>query len=114
MGIFPVWGFQMFIAIMVSIYFKLNKALVLIAANVSIPPMMPLILYSSHFMGKIWMGKEAKTLLFTKQLTLDFLYENFAGLFVQYVYGAITLAFTAGVTFGMLTYGLLKLLKRRK
>jgi uncharacterized protein (DUF2062 family) len=109
MGILPVWGFQMLIAIAVSILLKLNKALVIIAANVSIPPMIPVVIYLSHFTGRIWMGKESRVLLFSDEITLEFIHNNF----LQYVYGAVTLAIAAGVTFGLITYGLLKLTKRK-
>jgi uncharacterized protein (DUF2062 family) len=113
MGILPVWGFQMLIAIIVSIYLKLNKALVIIAANVSILPMMPLILYLSHLTGKLWLGEEARDIDFSKALTLEYFYNNSGKLFFQYVCGAVTLAIAAGVTFGFVTYGLLKLAKRK-
>jgi hypothetical protein len=38
MGIIPIWGFQLVSAIFLSILLKLNKPLVIIAANISIPP----------------------------------------------------------------------------
>jgi xanthine/uracil/vitamin C permease (AzgA family) len=34
--------------------------------------------------------------------------------FFQYVVGAITLAIAAGVIFGVLTYGIIKLIRKRK
>ncbi|MFZ6009870.1 MAG: DUF2062 domain-containing protein, partial [Bacteroidota bacterium] len=36
MGIVPIWGFQLAVAIPLSFLFRLNKALVIIAANISI------------------------------------------------------------------------------
>jgi uncharacterized protein (DUF2062 family) len=109
MGIVPIWGFQMLVAITLSVLFRLNKALVIIAANISIPPMIPVVIYLSHLTGKIWMGKEAQTISFSDEITLDLIHNNF----MQYVYGAITLALVAGISFGTLTYGLLKLSKRK-
>ena len=38
MGIIPIWGFQLVTAIFLAVLFKLNKVLVIIAANISIPP----------------------------------------------------------------------------
>lgn len=109
MGIVPIWGFQMLVAITISILFRLNKALVIIAANISIPPAIPVILYLSHLTGKIWMGKNAQTISFSDEITLKFIHNNF----VQYMYGAVTLALVSGLFFGSLTYVILKLTRNK-
>jgi uncharacterized protein (DUF2062 family) len=105
MGIVPIWGFQMVTAIALSIMFRLNKALVIIAANISIPPAIPVVLYLSHLTGKLWMGKNAQSISFSDEITLEVIHNNF----VQYALGAITLSVIAGFTFGVITYGVLKL-----
>ncbi len=110
MGIVPLWGFQMLIAIAISFLVKLNKALVLIAANISFPPFIPVILYLSHLTGKIWMGKRAVTLSFDKGFDIEMMYNSF----LQYVLGAVTLAIVAGLMFGFLTFLLLTISKRNK
>jgi uncharacterized protein (DUF2062 family) len=107
MGIFPIWSMQLIVAIALSFYFRLNKALVIIAANISIPPMIPLILFLSHRIGAFWMGANAQPLLFSSDITLTMMKESL----VQYVLGAITLAIAAGVIFGVITYLILKLRK---
>jgi uncharacterized protein (DUF2062 family) len=66
MGIVPIWGFQLIVAITLSFLLRLNKALVIIAANISIPPMWPLILFLSYEMGKFWMGDKGSA-YYTKQ-----------------------------------------------
>jgi uncharacterized protein (DUF2062 family) len=110
MGIVPIWGFQMVTAIAISLFFRLNKALVIIAANISIPPMIPVVIYLSHVTGKLWMGKKAQSITFSDEITLEFIHNNF----VQYALGAVTLAIAAGFIFGFITYGLLKITKRNK
>jgi glycosyltransferase involved in cell wall biosynthesis len=110
MGIVPLWGFQLLIAITLSFLFRLNKALVIIAANISIPPMIPFIIFLSHSVGALWMGKKAQHLSFTDNITLDLVYDNF----LQYVLGAVTLAIGSGVIFGVLTYGIIKIIRSRK
>ncbi len=110
MGIVPIWGFQMLVAITISILGKLNKALVILAANISIPPMIPVVLYLSHLTGKLWMGKNAQSISFNDEITFELIHNNF----VQYALGAVTLAIVSGVFFGSLTYGLLKLSGYRK
>ena len=64
MGIVPIWGFQLVVAIALAFLFRLNKALVVVAANVSIPPMIPLILFLSHLTGALWMGDASVSISF--------------------------------------------------
>lgn len=109
MGIVPLWGFQLLIAIALSIVLKLNKALVIIAANISIPPMIPLILFLSHYTGKIGMGDKAVDLSFNRQIN----FETFQNSLIQYILGAILLAIVAGLFFGLMTYVVLRVLKVR-
>lgn len=108
MGIVPIWGFQLGVAITLSFIFRLNKALVIIAANISIPPMIPLILYLSHSTGAFWMGEKAQRISFSSEVTFEMVQNNF----VQYALGAVTLAAVAGVIFGGVTYIALKLFMR--
>jgi glycosyltransferase involved in cell wall biosynthesis len=109
MGIVPIWGFQLLVAIPTAILLRMNKALVILAANISIPPMIPLILFLSHITGAIWMGDEAVKISFDQDISLAFFRDSF----MQYVLGAITLAIAAGVSFGVTTYAALKLFRRR-
>ena len=110
MGIVPIWGFQMLVALAVSIFFRLNKVLVIIAANISVPPLIPVVLYLSHLTGALWLGDKAEFISFNQEITFEMLHNNF----VQYVSGAITLAIIAGLVFGFGTYGILKFRKRIK
>lgn len=110
MGIVPIWGFQLVVAIALSILFRLNKALVIVAANISIPPMIPLVIYLSHLTGKIWMGENAQSISFSDEITLALIHNNA----VQYFSGAITLSIVAGLVFGIVTYLMLKIFKKQK
>jgi glycosyltransferase involved in cell wall biosynthesis len=109
MGIVPIWGFQLVVAIFLAFIFRLNKTLVIIAANISIPPMIPLIIYCSYKMGAYWMGKKMSDITFSNNISLESVRHNFE----QYLYGSITLAVVAGAAFGMMTFLLLKIFKRR-
>lgn len=104
MGIVPIWGFQLIVGIALAFLFKLNKALVVTAANISIPPMIPFILYASFLAGAPWMGKHAKAVPMTGELSLDEVQHNLQ----QYVAGSITLAIVAGITIGCIAYFFLK------
>jgi glycosyltransferase involved in cell wall biosynthesis len=109
MGIIPIWGFQLIVAIFLSIIFKLNKALVILAAHISIIPMIPLIIYLSYKTGAYWMGANAMHLGFSRHITLLSIKKNFE----QYLYGSITLAVAAGILSGLVTFLLLKLFKTK-
>jgi glycosyltransferase involved in cell wall biosynthesis len=109
MGIVPIWGFQLITAIFLSFVLKLNKALVIIAANISIPPMIPFIIFLSYKMGAFWMGEKAVNILFSNNISLKAIRDNLQ----QYVYGSITLAITAAAFFGLTSYLLLKIFKRK-
>lgn len=110
MGIIPIWGFQLLTAIFLSVLLKLNKALVIIAANISIPPMIPLIVYLSYKMGAVWVENGRDDLFFTKELSLEAVKGNLA----QYIYGSITLAVVAALLFGLLTWALLRTFHKKQ
>ena len=112
MGIVPLWGFQMLIAIAVSVYFRLNKVLVLLASQISIPPMIPIILYISHLIGGFWMGDRAEVISFSKGLSPDVLKNSSINTFIQYILGGATLAVLAGLAGGIITFVLLTVNRR--
>jgi glycosyltransferase involved in cell wall biosynthesis len=109
MGIVPIWGFQLAVAIPLSFLFRLNKAIVILAANISIPPMIPLILFMSYRMGAIWMGNDATFLPFSTDISLEEVKQNIT----QYLWGSVTLAVIAGIIGGSLTWLLIKFSKRK-
>jgi glycosyltransferase involved in cell wall biosynthesis len=107
MGIFPIWGFQLIVGIFLALIFRLNKALVIIFANISIPPMIPLIIFLSYKMGSFWMGDQAVDIDFSKDISIDTIKLNLK----QYVLGSINLAIVASLIFGTAAYGFLTLYK---
>lgn len=109
MGIVPLWGFQLALAVFIALLLKLNKGLVIIAANISVPPMIPLIIFLSYKIGAWWMPAHATQLAFSKQISLQNIKTNL----VQYVYGSITLAVAAALVAGLVSYLLLKIFKRK-
>jgi uncharacterized protein (DUF2062 family) len=58
MGIVPIWGFQLLVGIPLSIYFRLNKGLFLLAANISVFPITPIWMALSLALGKALLGYE--------------------------------------------------------
>ncbi len=110
MGIVPIWGFQLIVAIFLAMLFRLNKAIVILSANISIPPMIPLIIYLSYKMGALWMGKGAVQLVFDRSIHLEAIRLNV----IQYIYGSLSLSIVAGILFGLATYFLLLLFRKPK
>ncbi len=110
MGIIPIWGWQTVVALALSQYFKLNKAIVILAANISIPPMLPFILFGSYYTGAVVTGKDLDLMHFTS----DFSFETVTRDLFQYIVGAVVLAVVAGLTAGSVTYLLLKIFRKDK
>lgn len=50
-GIIPLWGYQMAFAGVSAHFMKLNKIVAVVFSNISIPPMIPFILYGSMVVG---------------------------------------------------------------
>lgn len=109
MGIVPIWGFQLVTAIALAILFRLDKALTILFANISIPPMIPLILFASFQCGTLWMGADAAPMPWDQEISFDTMKLNIR----QYIYGSITLAVAAAVVSGLLSYIIIKLFKRK-
>lgn len=104
MGIFPIWGFQLLIGIPLSHFFRLNKALFILAAHISIPPMIPLIIFFSHMIGGHILGVESH-LIFENTLTL----ESVKNEIFQYYIGAVALSFIGAAAGGALAFILTRL-----
>ena len=104
MGIVPIWGFQMAVALALAALFRLNKALTLIASNISIPPMIPLIVFLSFLLGRFWVGSNAVYMMFSRHITMEAWKLNIE----QYIYGSMTLAVIAGIAAYVITYFILE------
>jgi len=109
MGIFPVWGFQLIIGLALCHFLKLNKALFVLAAHISIPPMIPFIIFASHVLGG-WVLNKETTLLFNSSLTL----ESVKSELIQYYLGAVFLSFIAAIVAAVLSFVIIKLVPLKK
>ena len=108
MGIFPIWGYQIIVGLGISQYFKLNKGLFLISSHISIPPMIPLILYFSYLLGGCFVPNP-RQLDFSR---LDLSLASLANNFVQYLVGAVLLSIFAGVLAFYISLMLYKLIAK--
>lgn len=103
-GIVPIWGFQFALAILTAVYFKLNKVIVGLSAQISFPPLIPFVLFASIKMGEVVMGEKIN-LIFNKSLSIHEITNN---VLVYYV-GATVLSVLAGVVGFLITLITLKL-----
>jgi glycosyltransferase involved in cell wall biosynthesis len=110
MGIFPVWGYQLLIGISLAHVLRLNKVLFVLAAHISIPPMIPVIIFFSYHLGGFILGNPESSSPFTKNFSLETIQHNM----YQYIFGSIALAMLASLLFGILTFLILKLFPLKK
>jgi glycosyltransferase involved in cell wall biosynthesis len=108
LGIIPIWGYQMLAAYGLSHVFKLNKFIALVASNISIPPMLPLILYGSFVTGAWAFGKPFDLNL--NPITYETIKENA----IRYIAGSVLLAIFSAIAFGLITYLLLSIFRKKK
>ena len=104
-GIVPIWGFQFVLALFFAYLLKLNKVIVGVVANISIPPMIPLILYLSVKTGELVLDQQVNFDL-QKMLSIEAL----RNLYV-YTVGATVLSIASAIGGFIITYVALKLFK---
>lgn len=109
MGIVPIWGFQLAIGIPAAILMRLNKALFILAANISIFPFTPFIWMASLITGK-WILGNKEWIVAWKDLTLQrFMQEGLA-----FFLGGTVLSIASGIVAYLLTYSLLVIFRGKK
>lgn len=107
-GILPAWGYQMWIALGVAQVARLNKVLAVVASNISVPPMIPFILFGSYAIGCRLLSNPI-ALLFS-EVTFDSVMVNLW----QYLLGACVLALLAGLAAWLISWALLGIFRKGK
>ncbi|MBB77564.1 MAG: glycosyltransferase [Crocinitomicaceae bacterium] len=106
-GVLPIWGFQLIIGIPIAILFRLNKVLFITAANISIPPVIPFIIYASFLMGQqVISGEINHDAIFSYSL------EDIQNNVVQYVVGAIILSIVLFIITFLFSFIFLKIFRK--
>ncbi len=103
-GVFPIWGFQMIAAFFVASLLKLNRVLVLTFSNISLPPLIPVIILSSYFFGSFFVKQKVLIPDFA-DITMETIYLQLH----QYLVGAVILSFVLGGFGFCFTYLLMKI-----
>ena len=129
-GIAPLWGAQIILTLSVAWLLRLNKGLALLVSNISIPPMIPVILYASYKMGGLVMGNGTTDETLTKYPVLKFIHgwmvHAINGFHIQntdlsaeivknvtqYIIGGFALALLCSIISGIVTFLLVKIVKK--
>ncbi len=109
MGIIPIWGYQFVAALVLAHFMKMNKAIVGLAANISVPPMIPFLLYGSLKTGQLVLGKDVHGSIFNSSLTFEVLKQHL----VEYLVGSVVFAVIMAVVLGAAAYVFFKIAERR-
>lgn len=106
-GILPIWGYQLVFALVSAHLLHLNKVLAVVFSNVSLPPLIPFILYGSLMIGA-WI-RGCTSVFSLHEISFAVVSESIW----QYVIGSVVLAFAVGTAVFLLAFALLCLFKRK-
>ncbi|VDH14753.1 Poly-beta-1,6-N-acetyl-D-glucosamine synthase [Algoriella xinjiangensis] len=107
LGIAPLWGFQTFLAIFLASMFRLNKVISFFFSNVSIPPMIPIIIYLSLLTG---------SLILQDKMEFDFEVISFEIIkknLLRYVIGSFAFATFCSILSGIVSYFILSFFSQK-
>jgi len=107
-GVSPFWGFQIALGLIIAHILKLNKAVTIIASHISLPPLIPFIIYGSYKLGGFFFSAPAE--LDINNITL----ESAAIGTAQYFSGSLLLGVILAVLFFAVSFLLLKFKHKKK
>lgn len=108
-GIMPLFGFQLLIGIPVAIILRLNKILAIAVAHISIPPMIPIIIFISYKTGAFFVENSIEFNGW-KEISLENIHINF----MQYFIGGWVFAFAASIFAFIFSYAFLSFFRKGK
>jgi len=103
-GLSPIWGFQTVTAIAASYLFRLNKILTIGSSAISLPPLIPLIIYASYKFGGFILGNSAIDIALNEITDFREITEGM----LQFVTGSFILALIVASVAGLTTWLILK------
>ena len=106
MSVMPIWGFQMLATVGLAHGLKLNKVVAAAFSNASLPPLIPLIIYTSIKLGGFVTGTSA-SVSFT-----DATMESIGDSVATYAIGAVLLGIIMGLLTWPLAYGVIAGIKK--
>lgn len=114
MGIIPIWGYQFLSALLLAHYLKLNKVIVGLSAQISVPPLIPFLIYGSIKTGQLVLGKDLSQSIFDSNVdTIEEIWEAMKLHMIEYLVGSVVFAIVLGILFGLFTLIILKILNKK-
>jgi len=107
-GLSPFWGFQTIIVLFLAWIFRLNKLIAFAFSNVSIPPLIPFIVYACLETGAFVLGQSSAASSFNWR-QFDTYRPYIQQHLTEYVVGSFVLGIFAATVAGMLAYLLLNI-----
>ncbi|MBM1105510.1 DUF2062 domain-containing protein [Aurantibacter crassamenti] len=107
-GLSPLWGFHTILVITLAVLFKLNKVIAFAFSNVSMAPLIPIVVFLSLHTGSWVTGQEVS-------FSMSDFSEDFGAIkqLRTYLIGSFTLATVASIVFGLLGYFTLLFFNRK-
>jgi len=107
-GLTPLWGFHTVLVLSLAVLLKLNKLVAFAFSNVSMPPLVPFVVFLSLQIGAFVTGTELS-------FSMSDIGANFGAIkhLQAYVIGSLVLAITAAILFGFIGYLILFFFNRK-
>jgi glycosyltransferase involved in cell wall biosynthesis len=110
LGVMPVWGWQMAVALLFAVLFRLNKVITLVASNISIPPMIPFIIWGSYASGGLVYKHHSIELEYSSGISLMNIGDNL----LQYITGSFIFGAMLAVAGGIIMFAVLKIFRKKR
>lgn len=108
-GVTPIWGWQIVTTFGLAHVLRLNKFVAVTASNISLPPMLPFVIFLSYILGGWVMGVNISNLEYSPGLGLQWIKENL----LQYLIGSLLLGVMLSCVFGPVTWLLLHFFRKK-
>lgn len=103
-GVTPIWGWQIIATIGLAHVFKLNKFVAVTVSNISMPPMLPFVIFFSYVIGGWILCENVDQVQFSTDIGIQWIKDNL----IQYVIGSLALGVSLSLIFGPVSYILLQ------
>lgn len=110
-GLSPLWGLHTVTVLSLAYLFRLNKLIAFACSNISIPPLIPFIIYGGLKAGSIVLNIPLDTPPRSGDAMTYWVYAK--NHLAQYVVGSILLAIGMALISGVIVYGMLSIRRRR-
>lgn len=107
-GVTPIWGWQLLTTIGLSHLFRLNKFVAVTASNISLPPMLPVVIFVSYVIGGWILGEDVNGFTMKSGISMAWIRENL----VQYVVGSLVLGLMLALSLGGASYLVLQRVRK--